>query len=142
MSTATIEIGSVIQDTKTTGLTSYSGTTKVSQTLALTGLTKVYATDVSASSVQTYDLTSGLTDAYGTALVFTSLQGVVIQNTSATATITVGGGTNPVFGTDQYTVKAGATLPITSTFPVDSTHKVIRITPSAAATFSVAFLGT
>lgn len=140
---AQIDINAAVQYTSSGPLATFTGTPRIttSTTLDSTAISKVYQAARSISSPDTLDLTSGLTDAYGQALVFAAVKCVTIYNTSATATITVGGGSNPVFGSDQYTIKAGACLPITSPFTVDGTHKVITVTPSASATYQIIIAG-
>lgn len=141
MATATIDITCSVQDTKATDLGSYSGNPRLTQSASNVSVTKVF-TDARTTAVpETLDLTTGLTDAYGAALVYSSCKYVCIQNTHVSATLTIGGGANPLFGTDQYTIKPGATLPITSTFAVAGGSKNLLVTPSASCTYSIIIAG-
>jgi hypothetical protein len=148
MSSANFQITCSVTDTSAGPLGNYQGVISLNAgsagTISLTSadVTKVYAANRSGGSPDVFTLDDGsLTDAYGNALTFAEAHAVVIKNTHASATLTVGGGTDPLFGSDQYTLKAGQLLPITSPFTVDGTHKQITITPSAAATYSVIVLG-
>jgi hypothetical protein len=145
VATATIDLSTLVQDTGTVGTGTYTGNPSITKTISLSSsdITKVYSATRSVSSADTFDVTSGLTHAFGAALVYASVKGLVILNTHATASIVVGGGSNPLLGTDQYTVKAGQALyvpcvPVT----VDGTHKVLTVTPSGAVTYSLLILGS
>ena len=130
--------------TKTTPLASASLSPKftVSVNLSTTDISKMYQNSYSAqSSPVTLDLTS-LTDDYGQSISFGSLKGAWIYNTDNTATLVVGGGTNPALGTDQYTITPGKLLPITSVFTVDGTHKNLVLTPSASMSFQLILVGS
>ncbi len=141
--TANIDINASVQCTFAGDLATFTGTPKItsSTNLSSSDISKVFQDIRAASAADPLDLTSGLVDPYGNALVFTAVKLVCIKNTSATATLTVGGGSNPVFGSDQYTIKAGVCLPILSSFTVDGTHKILTITPSAAATYQIIIAG-
>lgn len=115
---------------------------KLSDTISLStsDVSKVYTASVTSGSATVIDLTS-LTDGFGAALSFSTLKACVVENTGA-GSLVVGGGTNPVFGTDQYTVKSGAVLPVLSSFTVDGTHKTLTLTPSASTTFNLVLVGS
>ena len=67
---------------------------------------RLYDTDaadlsLAASATQTYNLTS-LVDSLGNTIVATKIKGLVIEhraNSAAVSGVTIGGGSNPVFGT-------------------------------------------
>lgn len=79
---------------------------------------------ITASSSSTLNLTTGLTDQFGQAIAATKLKAMLIEHlTTTTSTgITIGGSTNPLFGTKLvgfevnngdhllYTCKAGYTI--------------------------------
>jgi hypothetical protein len=144
MATASIDLSALVQDTATVGLGAYTGNPGITKSVKLSAsdVTKVYTVARSVSSPDTFDVTTGLTNAYGAALVYTSVKAVVVLNTHTTATITVGGGSNPLFGSDQYTVKPGQVLYVSAVpATVDGTHKVLTVTPSAAVTYQLLILG-
>lgn len=96
--------------------------------------------DTRSTTGETLDLTSGLTDAFGTALVFTNLKFLWIVNNHATSSITVGGGSNAVV--TVQTVTAGGNLLLASTFTVDGTHKNLAVTPSTGTvSYDIILLG-
>ena len=143
--TANIDINVSVVHSNPNDLGQYNGSPGIdsSLTFSTSDLSKVFADSRSISAADPLDVTSGLTDQYGTALVYATVKTVVIKNTHATATLTIGGGSDPLYGTDQYTLKAGQTLPITSSATVDGTHKVLTITPSVASTtYDILILGS
>jgi hypothetical protein len=145
MATATIDLSVQVQDTAAAGLGRYSGNPAITTSASLTSadVSLVYSAGRSVSTADTLDVTSGLTSAYGAALTYSTVRAVAIWNTSATATVTVGGGLLPLFGTDQYTVRPGQSFSVPACpATVDGTHKVITVTTSAAATYSVLVLGS
>lgn len=144
MATSSFMLSAKVDDSKTTTLARYTGgfSSSAESTLDASALTKVYMVSGSGAGPDTYDVNSGLTNAYGVALVYTTVKGIWIKNTHATATLVIGGGSNPLLGTDQYTLKAGNALAITSPFTVDGTHKVLKITQSATATYELVILGS
>lgn len=110
-----------------------------------------YSKSESSASAQTYDLNGGtLYDQVGRAIAFTKLNVVVIRNTHATASIDVeDGASNPLslFGAagDKVTIGPGGVLVLTwptTAKTVDATHKNVKVTPSAAATWVVQFVGS
>lgn len=141
--TADINISATTTYTKAAALATYSGSPKIvaSKSYATTDISKVFDATGSTGSPVTYDVTA-LTDDYGAALAMATVKGFVIQNTHATATLTIGGGSNPLFGSDHYTVKAGCCLPITSAFAASGAAKNVLVTPSATATWQVLILGS
>jgi len=112
--------------------------------------THAYSKTESDASAITYDLNAGtLADQVGRAISFTKLNVMVIRNTHATASLTVGdGASNPLspFGTagDVVVIPAGGVLALEwpAGKTVDSTHKTVKVTPSAAATWQVQFVGS
>ena len=140
---ATIRQSAVITYSKTTGGAVYSGqpTISVSDTLTNSDISKVYSSSATISSATPIDFTS-LTDVFGSALNFTgTLKGLYVYNTHATATLTVGGGSNPILSTDQITLAAGSAVILTSPVTVDGTHKVLTLTPSASCSYQIIAVG-
>lgn len=140
--TATIEINCSSTYTKPTALGTGTISPRINYLTSLSSsdVTKVYFTSATISGVTTLDVTA-LTDIYGTALSYGTVKGVYIENSGA-GNLVLGGGTNPLFGTDQYTVKTGAVLPIVSPFTVGGSNKVITLTPSASLTYSIIIVGS
>jgi hypothetical protein len=141
--TAQIDINVSVQDGKNVGLGAYNGTPRITMSNGLTSAqaAKKWSASVTSAATTDYDVTSGLTDAYGTALVYATVNAVAVYN-SGSANLTVGGGSDPLFGTDQYTVKAGQCLvvpcvPVT----VSGSVKNIHIVPAASTTWQVILLG-
>lgn len=119
-----------------------TGSPTISQSLTLssTDVTKNYSTAATISTPTTID-TSSVVDYFGTTLSFATVKGVVIQNTGA-GTLTVGGGSNALFGTDQFTIKSGYTLPLLSPITTSGSVKAILLTPSASLSYSIIIVGT
>lgn len=141
--TAQIDINVSVQDNKSVGLGVYNGTPKITVSNALTSAqaAKRWSKSDTSAATHDYDVTSGLVDAYGVALVYATVNAVAIYN-SGSATITVGGASNSLFGSDQYTVKAGQCVvvpcvPIT----VSGSVKNIHIIPTASTTWQIIILG-
>lgn len=129
--------------TRPLDLTTYSGSVSKSYTNSLTSsdVSKVFHDERDVTGSETLDLTTGLTDAFGTALVFTNLKHLFIYNKSATASLSVGGGANPVLA-NAVTISAGGCLNLTSTFAVSGTTKNLLVTPSAGTvTYQIVLVG-
>ena len=138
-----IEITASFTYSSVIGGAAFAGYPKLSQSQSLdstTPVNKVYNETGTISSPHTIDVSS-LTDAYGAALAFGTVKQFVIQNTGA-GNLVVGGGSNPLFGTDQFTVKSGATLPITSSFTEGAGAKNILLTPSASLSYTLIICGS
>lgn len=145
MTTANVRLYCSADQPKVTTLATYRGGPSLSLETSYSSsqVTKCYQLETTQSTTQSYLLDDGsLTDVYGTSLVFSSIQLLAINNKDATQTLTVGGGTHPVLGSDQYTVKAGQLLIITSPFTVDATHDLLRIVPSGSMTFDLLVVGS
>src|SRR5262245_50240349 len=84
--------------TQSTGNVTYSGSPQVAVTKALSSsdITKVYYGSRTTTG-ETLDVTSGLTDPYGASLNFATVKGLIVKNTHATSSLTVGGGSNALF---------------------------------------------
>ena len=88
---------------------------------------------------------SALTDESGAAYGLASIEVLKVSNKSTTAgqDVTAGGGTNGVFAAYPHAIKATArgdsTLFVASPVVVDTTHKILQLTPAgvAGATFTV-----
>lgn len=145
MASASIDISCTIQDTKSVDLGPYSGSPKITSSVQLTStdITKCFTDGRAGSGADILNVSDGsLSSAYGVALTYVTVKAVIIQNTSNSAYLTVGGGTHPLFGSDVYTVKAGQNLVLPNVpATIDSTHQQITVTPSAAATYNVVILG-
>ncbi len=142
MGTYNISQTATVQDGATVGLGTYSGGPSIA--LASSGTcSKVYSASVTAAVAQTYDVNSGLTDAFGNALVYTTVKEVIIYNSHATNYVTIGGGTNPLFGSGESIVVKPGRLVTVGNVPVtvDGTHKVLTVTPSASCTYQIMILG-
>ena len=145
MATATIELSAQVQDNKALDLGTYIGNPQIAKTITLSSsdITKVFGDSRASAVAVPLDVTSGLVDAFGLSLVYTTVKAVVVLNTHATASITVGGGSNPLFGSDQYTVPSGQVLYVPNVpITVSGTVKVLTITPAASATYNVLILGS
>lgn len=116
-------------------------TLNLSKTYSGSSITKLYQNSYSTSGTTTLDVTS-LTDDYGQSISIGTLKGLFIKNTHATATLTVGGGTNPALGTDQYTISPDTLLPILSSWTISGSAKNIRILTSGTVTFQLILFGT
>lgn len=127
---------------KTSSGTTYTGQPKidVSKTYTTDDITKVFTASATIASPATHDLTS-CTDSFGTALTFSSLKGLFIRNMSASATLVVGGGSDAVLDTDQYTVGPESSIFVTTTFNVDANEKIITLTPSASLAYQLIAVG-
>lgn len=120
--------------------TTYTGTPSLDfeRSFNTTETTKSYSHRYSVTSTPTVvDLTS-LTDDYGTALSFSTVRHIHIRHTDTTNSLTVGGGTTPVFAVlpvlTSYTASVGdngSCVSITTNITVDSTHKLLSLTASA-----------
>lgn len=111
-----------------------------------------YSKAESSAVAVTYDLNDGsLVDQVGRTMALTKIKALVIRNTtSSTSILTVGdGASNPLspFGVVGDVVKIGPggclalTWPVDG-FTVDATHKTLKITPSAAATWEIQIVGS
>jgi hypothetical protein len=146
---ATIEISSQIQYSSSSPLGSvgsYSGTFRVSETATYSSATvsKYWANSYTGSSTQTIDVTS-ITDAFGNALSFATVQVIVIQITSSSGNVVVGGGSNPLLGSDQWTVIGtanGTTWAVPQPYTVSGTVKVLKFIPSTSLTFNIQIVGS
>lgn len=108
-----------------------------------------YSKSESSAAAQTYDLNGGtLYDQVGRAIALTKLNAVVVRNTGTVSITVEDGAANPLsmFGIvgDKVTIAAGGCLILTwpSGLTIDATHKNVKITPSAAATWQVQFVGS
>lgn len=103
------------------------------------GADLVYATagTVTSGTPVVIDLTTGLTDPLGVALVFAHVVAIMVTNDSTTVgqTLTVGGGTNPILASESDPVQAngGGFVVVAPNpgFTVDSTHKTLQVLVAA-----------
>lgn len=141
--TANITSTANVLHTSALDLTTYTGNVNKSYTKALSSsdVTKVFHDTRSVTGNETLDLTSGLTDAYGTALVYSSLKHILIYNSDDTDSLIVGGGSNPVLA-NAVTISAGGCLNLTSTFTVAGSTKNLRIEASSGSiSYDVVLIG-
>lgn len=123
-----LRLQSVLQSLTTRGNTSdvidYAKTADYSSNGSGGAITLVYSGDATVgTSATTLNLSSGLSDPLGTSLTFTAVNGLYLENTTSTGTITVSGlatGTIPPSGAmamiGSFTVASfGSTLSLTST---------------------------
>ncbi len=102
-------------------------------------VSKVYSASllVSTGTPASLDLTTGLFDPLGVALVFTKVSAIHINNLSTTVgqNLTIGGGTNGLFTASPNTCDANGgewfIASPTAQITVDGTHKIITITAAA-----------
>jgi hypothetical protein len=89
-----------------------------------------------SGTTDTLNLTSGLADSYGTAMVLTAGKGFIFQNLSTTNTIVVGAGSNPITtvlnSTGTVTIQPGGAF-----MHMDPTAAGFAITASTACNFNV-----
>lgn len=109
----------------------------------LTAPTKEYAAERTTTLGETIDLTSTLTNPFGTALNFSTVYYLFIENTHATQSLTIGGGSS-AWSTDVITVPPEGSVSISRNDTVDGTHKNIKILPSylASQTYKIVIVGT
>ena len=96
---------------------------------------------LAAGANETLDLTSGLTDLFGNALVFAKCRGIYVKNKSATLDLTIGAAasnafTGPLGGTTPtMTIKAGDNWgqPCKTGWTVDGTHKSLKFAMAAGS---------
>ncbi len=118
----------------------YTGNPKIvySNSLDSAAITKIFSDGRSVATNETLDVTS-LADPSGAAISFTHVKGIVIKNTG-TGVITVGGGTTPLLGADQYTISSGRCLGLDTVFTV-STNINLKIALSVAGTYNIILVG-
>jgi hypothetical protein len=145
---ATLVSAAITSQVSPTISTTYGGntfggspTTVFSGTFTTAQITKLYkAVAYSITTSHVFDLTSGLTDPFGAAIVMTNLKHVYIVNNHASIAITVGGGTTPVCGADLYTITAGGCLNLTSTYAI-TTNINLKIALTGTVTVDILLLG-
>ena len=122
----------------------YTGKPVVSYTKSLANsvdITKVYSAQNTSASPVVLDLTN-CTDSFGATLTFATLKGLYIQNTSGTATLVVGGGSNSALGGDQYTVGPGQAIFVTTPWTIAGSSKNVVVTPGASLTYQLVAVGS
>ena len=133
--TATAKVSAQFQNT--TGLnTVFSGSPSLQSNVkyATTDVSKVWFSNYTVGTTPTsVDLTTTV-DSFGAAQVFAKVLAFQVVNNDATHTVTVGGSTgNDLFAALPVIAPGGSVFFATS-LTVDSTHKVIELTASAAGT--------
>lgn len=127
------------------GLGSYSATIAKSNTKTFTtsDITKLYhaTRSLTGTTPETLDVTSGLTDGFNVALNFATIKGIFIVNKHATATLTLGGGANPLFNALPPIPGLGH-IELALTITTSGTVKNILATPSGTMTYDIVLVGT
>jgi hypothetical protein len=146
MATAQTSVGIAVTDNANAALGTYTGSPGISggtsfvSTQITTGIYQGTATITSPTTFVTNN--ASLKNAYGNTLTYTTIQSVVVSNLSASASLVVGGGSNPLFGSDSYTIKPGQVLVIPNVpITVSSTVNAITLTPSASLTYQIIIVG-
>lgn len=113
------------------------------KTFASTDVTKVFFANYSVTTTPTsVDISTGLTDVFGTSFGFGVVKQMIIVNNDATNNLTAGGGTTPVFAV-LPSIPAGGCINLTINNTVDSTHKLLALTASAGTiSVDVVIVGT
>lgn len=101
-------------------------------------ITKLYSNIRSFTTSETIDVTSGLTDFFGTALNFATVKQVWISNTSA-ASITFGGGSNPLF--NAFTLTASGCINLTTNITTSGSVKNIAVSGTGTLSYSIVIMG-
>ena len=139
-----VSIGFVGNDRRTVGINTNANLSANAQpSIAYSNGTGANQVQVLYQAVRTFsgttdtlNLTSGLTDAYGTAVVLTAGKALLIQNNSATNTIVIGAGTTPITSllnsTGTITLNPGAFFCV-----ADPTAAGWTITASTACNFNL-----
>lgn len=146
--TGSLTVGISLQDSATAPLGTYNGNPAINGSTAYTSanVTKVFqATPAATTSPVSYIVNNNsLSGEYvpTSPYTYTTVVGVVIQNTGAN-TLVIGGGTHPLFGSDVYTVQAGNTFAATNVpITVSSTVCEVTVTPSASTSWSIIIVGS
>lgn len=145
MATANVSVSITCTDGENAPLAVYNGSPGIAGTITLASTqitTGVYQATGTISSGTSITVNNGsIANAYNSPLTYTTVQAVVIANTG-TAKIVVGGGSNPLFGSDQYTVQPGQILVIPNVpVTVSSSAKQLTLTPSASTTYQILIVG-
>lgn len=135
--TTTASVSATIAALQTNALnlcTTYLGNPSTTYTNAFaSGVSKVYFATLNTTMgyPSSLDLSNGsLSDAFGTALTFTSLKAIYIYNKDSTNTITVFGGSTPVIA-NTLDITAGGNILLTSTFAVSGSTKLMQLDPGS-----------
>jgi hypothetical protein len=141
--TAQIDVSTRVTHQGSNPLGTYTGGPKIaySSALANTDISKVFADERTIASPETLDCTSLTQAGYGSTVNMATVKVIQIYNKSSSATLTVGGSTNPVCSSDLFTIGPGKCLYLDTARTVDSTHKNLLMTPSASLTYDILILG-
>jgi hypothetical protein len=141
---AQIDVNTRVTHSVTNDLGTYTGNPKISYTSALTSsnISKVFADERTVATNETLDVTSLTEAGYGSTLNYSSVKVLHIVNKSGSATLTVGGGSNAVCGSDQYTIGPGKCLYLDTAFAVSGSAKNLLLTASASLTYDILILGS
>lgn len=101
-------------------------------------ITKLFQDARQFTTSESLDVTSGLTDFFGTALAFVTVKQIWIYNTSA-ASITFGGGSNPLF--NAFTLTTGGCINLTTNITTGSGVKNIAVSGTGTLTYSIVIMG-
>jgi hypothetical protein len=110
-------------------MSTYRGTPELAFELNLTAIdvNKIFPASRTVTTSEILDMSSGCVDPMGTALAFVHLKTIAIQNTGS-GQLVIGGGSNPVLGSDQTTLGPGECWATTHGYNVDGTHKNLLVT--------------
>lgn len=148
----------VYSQTNTAGLypkyqPTVANTIKVSDGTGLNQANRVYILQgtIAASSTATFNVSTGLTDVFGNAIALTRVTEIIVEhlNSSAsTSTITVGGGTTPIFTTLSVALKKNGDIRIrdySATGFAITTNVNLKLTNDSGtlvATYRVTIIGS
>jgi hypothetical protein len=107
-------------------------TQSFSKQFTTSDVSKTYA-NARTTSGETLDLTATLADIYGTTINLSTLKYLYVENTDTTKTLTVGTGSNPALGSDQFTIGPGQCVVTTHPYTIDGTHKNLKFAVSSGS---------
>jgi hypothetical protein len=121
----------------------YASTVNVggNNTYTATDVTKLYTDTRTLATNETLDLTAVVNTGFNVTQNFATLKVLFIQNNSATATLTIGGGTHPILA-NAILVPAGGRILLEGnrTVSAGSTNNLF-IVASASLTYSICLIG-
>lgn len=124
-------------------LVTYTGSLSksASKSFSTSDITKLFSDSRTAATSETLDVTSGLTDGFGAALAFSTVKAVLIQNKSSTATLTVGGSSNPLFN-QLPVIQAGGFVAFSCSITTSGSVKNVLLTASASLDYDIVIVGS
>jgi hypothetical protein len=127
-------------DTASVAGTTYTGKPGLtySKSFASTDISSVYADIFTVTTTPTVIDVTSLTNAFGGAVSFATVKHVQVINSDAAVSLTVGGGTNPLFAA-LPTIVAGGCVNLTTSISVSGSVKNLTLT-AASGSISVSVL--